>query len=201
MARFGKPTGICPVGADPKVAAAIVGTAASPFPTGYFVRFLSHAAIARLKACPVKNRVFGVPEVTIKPCVAPSAGISITECQPRAAIPTSLFITLLKGHDEIDRRFLRSTFRVHDDDASLTIDPDDPLQLRVAFSSLDKCKAFFQSEVVPDEERVADASDSSLARIVPIGFPHSTVRLTPHSPQPTPIPATDPATDSATGSS
>ena len=39
MARFGKPTGICPVGADPKVAAAIVGTAASPFPTGYFVRF------------------------------------------------------------------------------------------------------------------------------------------------------------------
>jgi hypothetical protein len=152
MARFGKPTGICPVGADPKVATAIVVTAASPFPTGYFVRFLSHAAIARLKACPVKSRVFGVPEVTIEPCVAPSAGTSITECQHRAAIPTCLFITLQKGHDDIDRGFLRSTFRVHDDDASLTIDPDDPLQLRVAFSSLDKCKAFFQSEVVPDED-------------------------------------------------
>ena len=44
------------------------------------------------------------------------------------------------------------SFRVHDDDVSLTIDPDDSSQLRVAFSSLDKCKAFFQSEVVPDED-------------------------------------------------
>ena len=152
MARFGKPTGICPVGADPKVAAAIVGAVASPFPTGYFVRFPSHAAITRLKACPVKGRVFGVTEVTVEPCVAPSAGTSITECQHRAAIPTSAIINLEKGHEDIDRGFLRSIFSVHDDDVSFTIDPDDSSQLRVAFSSMDKCKAFFQSEVVPDED-------------------------------------------------
>jgi hypothetical protein len=152
MAKFGKPTGICPVGADPKVAAAIVGAVASPFPTGYFVRFPSHAAITRLKACPVKGRVFGVTEVTVEPCVAPSAGTSITECQHRAAIPTSAIINVEKGHEDIDRGFLRSIFSVHDDDVSFSIDPDDSSQLRVAFSSMDKCKAFFHSEVVPDED-------------------------------------------------
>jgi hypothetical protein len=101
-------------------------------------------------ACPVKSRLLGVPEVIIEKCVAPSAGTPITECQHRAAISSSPIITL-KGHKDIDRGFLRSIFRTHDDKVSIDIDPEDPDQLLLSFSSLDSCKSFFQSEVVPDD--------------------------------------------------
>jgi hypothetical protein len=123
---FGRPNGICPVGADAAVAKALVG-AGSPTPTGFFISFCSEAAIHRVNSCSVKSRYFG-KGVAVESCSPPSANTVITPCPQRSAIPSDLVLKLT-SHRNIDPCFIHAAFLVHDDELLCTESVDELFSL------------------------------------------------------------------------
>ena len=96
----------------------------------------------------MKSRYFG-KGVAVESCSPPSSGTAITPCPQRSAIPSDPSLKLT-GLGDIDADFVHAAFLVHDDELLCTESADEADTIIITFSSLDRIKLFFATEVVPD---------------------------------------------------